>query len=237
MKKLITFIFLFFTVIGYGQRSNVKLVTKVSYGIYADLFSNHGVIVNSAILGIGVNFENKIGECNTYLTYSHLHHYTSILYSGHFLGISIEQSFLESQKRFRPLIGITVLSEISSNYKEGFLQGSTFITRGTHAKYPKSNGNSSSYMFNSSGFYYNTILFATFSTGFNLRIVKDLYLNFSLGYGLQIMRYKYLEWKDDEDYQEILKDIPMNKQMLHYLNTQLGLSYNFPLKSSKKSKE
>ena len=156
------------------------------------------------------------------------------LYRGHYLGISLENHFLSKDKRFRPYVGISVSSEVATNYKKKFIEDSTFLTRNSHINYPISSGQSSSYMFNSSGFYYSTPFFGTASIGFDVRLIKDLHLNFSLGYGLQIMRYKYLEWKNNADYRELLKDGPMRSRMLHYVNAELGLRYEFSFKNKPK---
>lgn len=227
MKKIIFLIYLLTSTFVIGQSKEIKLAAKVTYGLYADMF------INSPSINLGINYGNNSNNTYVYFAYNFMR---NSLYKGHYLGITFEHHFLSDKKRFRPFLGLSILSEITSNYKEGFIEGTDFLTRNGHIKYTKFiGGNSSYYIFNSSGFYYSTPLFATLSLGFDVRLIKDLHLSFSLGYGLQVMRYKYLEWINDEDYRELLKEEPMKKKVFHYVNAQLGLSYAFPLKKTSKT--
>jgi len=223
MRTLIILILITSSTIGYAQNDEVKLAAKVAYSLTAD------IIINSPKIKIGADFQTKNNDLYLYLTYDFMR---QSLYRGHYLGISLENHFLSKEKRLRPYFGLSILTELATNYKEGFLSadiddGTYFLTSDSHAKYPVFYGQSSYYIFNSSGFYYSTPFFGTASLGFDLRLIKDLHLNFSLGYGLQIMRYKYLEWKNDADYRELLKNKPMKSKMLHYINAELGLRYEF----------
>jgi len=222
MKKIIFLICLFTSTFTIGQNKDLKLATKVTYGLYADMF------INSPKIEIGINLPIKENDLYFYLSYGFI---KSSSYNGHYIGVSTEYHFLSNKKRFRPYLGISILSEIATNYKGGYLSGEDFITTDSYGSmfgfYPL--------YYNASGFYYSTPLFATLSSGFDVRLIKDLHLSFSLGYGLQVMRYKYLEWINDEDYRELLKEEPMKKKVFHYVNVQLGLSYAFPLKKTSKT--
>lgn len=223
MRTLIILILLTSSTIGYAQNDEVKLAVKVAYSLSAD------IIINSPKIKIGANFQKKNNDLNLYLTYDFMR---QSLYRGHYLGLTFENHFLSNEKRFRPYFGLSILTEVATNYKVGFLSadidnGTYFLTSDSHAKHLIFMGQSWYYTVNSSGFYYSTPFFGTASLGFDVRLIKDLHLSFSLGYGLQIMRYKYLEWKNDADYRELLKDIPMKSKKLHYVNAELGLRYEF----------
>lgn len=157
-----------------------------------------------------------------------------LLYKGHYIGVALEKYFLNDERRFRPCFKASFMSEVLSNRKEGFLRDASFATSDSHTSYKVYHGKSTYYTFNSSSFYYSTPFFGTASLGFDVRLIKDLHLSFSLGYGLQIMRYKYLEWKNDADYRELLKSSPMKSKMLHYVNAELGLRYEFSFKKESK---
>ncbi|RFC53481.1 hypothetical protein [Brumimicrobium aurantiacum] len=237
MRILIFTVFLFILPNGLTQINDIKLSLKANYGFYTTIFSNYGIILNSTDIDIGLVKQSE--RAVSYLSLAYLYNTNSFnmrldngygLYNGHYFGLTFEHHFVNDQKRFSPFIGLSLMSEVTSNYKEGFLSGSLegtyFLPVDSHVKYSEYN-NGYPYTFNSSGFYYSTPFFGTASFGFDLRLIKDLHLSFSLGYGMQLMRYKYLEWKNDEDYREMLKDIPMETRMLHYVNAELGLRYVF----------
>src|SRR5690554_1851388 len=224
MRTLIISVFLLLLSIGYAQKEGGKLSLKTDF----DLYVGHTAVYTPNIK-IGTDFFTKENDITLYLTYNFM---KQSLYKGHYLGISFEHHFLSKEKRFRPYFGLSFMSEVTSNYKEGFLSadndnGTSFVPNDNYILYSTFYYYYDTYH---SGFYYSTPLFGTASLGFDVRLIKDLHLNFSLGYGLQLMRYKYFKWKSYEDYRELLKSRPMKSRKLHYVNAELGLRYEFSFK-------
>ncbi len=222
MRILIISFFLFSSAIGVAQTEEVNLAIQTSYSLYvsSNRSKNYGNSYNSVKGDLGINFKIKKTDLYFYLTYD----FNWIAkYEGHYLGISFEQHFRSKKSSFRTYYGITILSEVNSNHNNGFITDSSFKIRD---HFLTSKGYYPNY-YNSSGFYYGTPLFSAFSIGVDFRLLRGLYISLELGYGLKLIRYKYLEWKDYEDYHELLKDIPMKSKMLHYVNAELGLRYEF----------
>ncbi|PKR81845.1 hypothetical protein CW751_00460 [Brumimicrobium salinarum] len=214
--------------LAFSQNEETKLTVQVSQTIYMDLFSNHGSLINSTTLELGADFQKKNGDIYLYFTYGFN---TSFLYRGHFLGGAFEYHFLKNQKKVRPYFGVSVITEVATNYKGGFLGEDSFLTNDSHIHTSAGNNISS---FNSSGFYQSMPFLGSFSVGCDFRLMKDLHLNLSVGLALQKLKYKYLEWEDHEDYREILKGTPVKSMMFSYVNPRLGLSYAFSFKKKEK---
>ncbi|MBW7868904.1 MAG: hypothetical protein H3C31_11315 [Brumimicrobium sp.] len=156
--------------------------------------------------------------------------YKSLLRS-HFMGLSLKYTFGNSSKVVRPFIMSQILSEISTNYKNGYLLEDFYIPR----EEPWGKGK----MFDPfySHLYYSTPLASSVSTGIDIRLMQNFNLNIGVGYGFRIMKVKSVRWKADEDLQEIAKNIPTKNVYSHMLDFELGVSYAIPMKSGRKSKE
>ena len=156
--------------------------------------------------------------------------YKSVLRS-HLMGFSLKYTFGNSSKVVRPYIMTQFLSEISTNYKNGFLHSNDYTPKAR----PLGKGTFTTPFW--SILYYSTPLVSSVSTGIDIRLMQNLNLNIGVGYGFRIMKVKSAKWKSDEDLQEIAKNIPTSSVYSHMLDFELGVSYAIPVKSGRKSKE
>ncbi|MBW7868899.1 MAG: hypothetical protein H3C31_11290 [Brumimicrobium sp.] len=166
--------------------------------------------------------------------------YKSLLRS-HFIGASIKYIFRESDKTTRPFIKIGVLTEIGSNYKNGYLLQNGFIPRldpyATYS-YPVTPPDwKPKLLYYYSDLYYSTPLVSNLTAGIDIRLIQNLNLNIGVGYGFRIMKTKYVTWNEGEDYREKAKNIPTKSVYSHMFDFELGVSYAIPMKSGGKSKE
>ncbi|MBW7868716.1 MAG: hypothetical protein H3C31_10360 [Brumimicrobium sp.] len=156
--------------------------------------------------------------------------YKSLLRS-HFMGLSLKYSFGNSSKVIKPFIMTQILSEISTNYKNGYLLEDFYIPR----EEPWGKGKMFEPFY--SHLYYSTPLVSSVSTGIDIRLMQNLNLNIGVGYGFRIMKVKSVRWNEGEDYREIAKNISTSSVYSHMFDFELGVSYAIPVKSGRKSKE
>ncbi len=240
MRKVMFWIFLFVAQSGFAQNKDISLSVGANYGFHTTIFSNYGVLLNSSNFHAGLILHServKSYFCLTYLYNTNSFYESQFpgygLYKGHFLGLKLEHHFINSENRFSPYFGLSLMSEIVSNYEKGYLSGTI---EGTYflpvESYRTGNGFYPNY-YNSSGFYYGTPFFGGLSIGCDFRLISGLHLSLGFGLGIKVIRYKYLEWYEYEDYREILKEMPIQSRSLFYANAQLGLRYEFSLKKEK----
>ncbi|MBW7869361.1 MAG: hypothetical protein H3C31_13680, partial [Brumimicrobium sp.] len=104
--------------------------------------------------------------------------YKSVLRS-HLMGLSLKYTFGNSSKVVRPFIMTQFLSEISTNYKNGYLLEEGYSPKAQ----PLGEGTFTSPFF--STLYYSTPLVSSFSTGIVIRLMQNLNLNIGVGYGFR----------------------------------------------------
>ncbi|RYM32953.1 hypothetical protein ERX46_12935 [Brumimicrobium glaciale] len=154
----------------------------------------------------------------------------------HILGISLKYVFLNNEHDFRPFLKVSGFTEISTNYKYGFLLDNGFIPRSEsgasyiYPPYPED----PEFDYYNSYFYNSTPLISSCLVGLDIKLLQNLNLNFAIGYGFRVMKVKYAEWKEDENVYEKLKTIPTKNINSQMFDVQLGLTYVFPRKSTPK---
>ena len=239
MKSITVFILsLIIALSSYSQENETRMSAQLSNGFFTRIFDNYSNLYNLTKIDLGLNFQRPKGDFYLYATYGYKTNIISsedkaigkiqFAYKSHMIGGSFEYHLLSNQKKVRPYFGLSILSEVATNYRDGFLGRMAFeiINYYTYLTvYPYTSYNSN--------FYHSTPFLGTLSLGCDFRLSKDLRLNLSAAYGLKKMKYKYLEWKDGDDYREKLKSAPVESKTFHYINAQLGLSYNFSFKKSK----
>ncbi|MBW7868711.1 MAG: hypothetical protein H3C31_10335 [Brumimicrobium sp.] len=204
-------------------------------------YDNDFNYLNLIIFGIGVKLNQPKSTMVLNLAYGlNANFYffmPSYTFQSHLLGIAYEFQLLNKDKKVRPFARFNILTEVGSNYKNGFMLGyNPYPTYSHTPQFNGSHGSISGYI-NSSGFYVSTPLLTTLSVGVDFKIVEEFHINIGLGSGIQAMKYKYLKWNDGEDYKEKLKTIPEELKFFHIINANIGLSYSIPIKSNRKSKK
>ena len=154
--------------------------------------------------------------------------YKSVLRS-HLMGFSLKYTFGNSSKVVRPYIMTQFLSEISTNYKNGFLHSNDYTPKAR----PLGKGTFTTPFW--SILYYSTPLVSSVSTGIDIRLMQNLNLNIGVGYGFRIMKTKFVSWGEGEDYREKAKNLPTKNVYSHMFDFELGVSYAIPMKSDRKS--
>ncbi|HLS70812.1 MAG TPA: hypothetical protein VK027_04045 [Chitinophagaceae bacterium] len=163
--------------------------------------------------------------------------YNSILRS-HFIGGKVKYLFRERIKVLRPFIEVQALTELGTNFKNGYLLQEEYIPNiepSATYYYPSIPGGEYTVNYYYSNFYYSTPLVGGILAGIDIRLAQNLNLNIAAGYGFHIMKVKYATWKEDEDVHEKLNTIPTENIYSQMLDFQVGLSYVFPLKKTSKS--
>ena len=238
MKSLTLFLFsLLFSLLSFSQENKTKMSVQLSNGSFTRIFDNYSNHYNLTKIDFGLNFQRPKGDFYFYATYGYKTNIissedkalgnTQFAYKSHMIGGSFAYHLLSNQKKVRPYLGLCILSEVATNYKDGFMSRMNYgiINYYTYLTvYPYNSYNSN--------FYQSTPLLGTISLGCDFRLSKDVRLNFSMGYSLRKMKYKYLEWYDGDNYREMLKNVPVESKMFHHINAQLGLNYSFSLKKS-----
>lgn len=120
MKRLILISFLSLSLIGFSQEKDTKLALRVAN--HTDFGSSD--IRNYSGADLGLDFQNLNNDIYFYLSYSFN---KSSAYKGNFLGMSFEYHAYNSQKAIRPFFRLSLLTEVSTNYKGGFLDTDSFF--------------------------------------------------------------------------------------------------------------
>jgi|GEM_PF-5163815 len=242
---IILILVLFSAITGITQENKVKMSLNIS-NMLMNGIKRLGLRFDLTAVGLGIDIREANANFRLYAVYGFntLADNRNLSYKSHSLGLIFECYFLNKDKRFRPFAGVSIGSEIATNYKDGYLDYDDlyFTTRPYFSKYGQGPGGGSYYyMPYKTRSYQSMPLISTFYAGCSIRIVENLNLNLSLGYNLSLMNYKYVQWsyhgsgEPDEsvvkkDYYNSLKTAPVQTGILHTLSVQLGLNYTFSFK-------
>ncbi|MCO5269117.1 MAG: hypothetical protein M9897_09505 [Brumimicrobium sp.] len=217
--------------INIDEFTNLRMFKKTS-GLYASfenlILLNTGIDFSSDNMGIYLSYGLNSNLSRGQIT-------KPFMFNSHMLGIKYSYSILNRERKIHPLITIGILREITSSYKNKFLDENYFTPvliplKNDH--FSGSHGGYSGYH-NSSFFYITTPLYIYLDIGINFKINKYFAFKLSTGYAMQLLKYKYLKWTPEQDYSEMLKNTSTKNQIFHIANINLGLSYSFPLNSKK----
>ena len=259
MKSYIILIFVLLSATtGVAQENKIKLSLSASNTFMNCFRSYKDLMFDLTTVGCGVDIKRTNGNFRLYAAYAFntyieparetLYYLKSFSYKSHLLGLAFEYHCLNEQKRFRPFIGMSISSEIATNYKNGYIHydDAYFTTRPYSNTSGSGPGGGPPY---STGYktrsYQSMPLVSTFYAGCSIKIVEDLNVNLSLGYNLSLINYKYVQLvyhgyeKPDEsivkeDYYNNLKTVPIQTLILHSLAVQLGLNYTLSFKKKTK---
>ena len=242
MKSLTLFIFsVLFSLLSFSQENETKMSVQLSNGTFFRILDDYRDLYNLTKLDVGLNFQRAKGDFYLYVTYGYNTDFLSPIEEGknnpnfpnfksHTLGGSFKYHLLSNQKKVRPYFGLSILSEVATNYRDGMMTRNSFFIIDRPI-----NSFTNYYLSNISNFYHSTPFLGTLSLGCDFRLSEHVRLNLSAGYALKKMKYKYLEWSDGDDYREMLKSAPVESKMFHFINAQLGLNYTFSIMKSKEN--
>jgi hypothetical protein len=260
MRGLILILLVINTFVVFSQEK-LQLVTGFSGSFEKEVLSNSASQLYGGIgLDAGVRFNRNKGSLDVLLNYqfssnvTYRYPYDSIsidnqktehydaagnrirfpyrsLLRSHFVGLSLKYNFKKERKIVNPFISIQVLTEVGSNFKDGFLIYGSFIPSQT-----KTGQQSSGFgdIFLASNFYNSTPLVGSALGGVNIEFCQNTSLNIAVGYAYRMMKVKYAEWKEDEDVYKKLQSIPTENVFSHFLDVQLGFTYVFSFKNKPK---
>src|SRR5690554_109597 len=245
MRGTIMFFMMITTLYGSAQQNN-----SISFSLSQNILKEIGLISNMGLqyysgscLKIGYRFENKKSDLEVGVIYCYSGslsgHSKYFISQNHSLGSSLKYSFVNKGKKIKPFLNFNTLIEIASNYRNGFLLIERHIPSLNPSAtyyYPSVPGGEYTVDYYYSNFYHSTPLASSLLGGIDIKLNQNLSLNIAAGYAFRIMKVKYAEWKEKEDVYKKLETIPTENVFSHFLDVQLGLSYDFPLKKTSKSK-
>ncbi|HTO38493.1 MAG TPA: hypothetical protein VL021_08725 [Brumimicrobium sp.] len=250
------FTFIYISLTTFSQEK-FQLVTGFLGSFEKEVISNKGSQVYGALgLNLGTRFSQAKGDLDVSLIYqfsSNVVAYKSNIYPNeehqyivynsvlrsHFSGLSLKYTFnnKDRDRKIKPFIFLSTLTEITSNYKKGYLLDNEFIPKNESSAtyyYPSIPGGEYTVDYYYSNFYHSTPLASSLLGGIDIKLNQNLSLNIAAGYAFRVMKVKYAEWKENEDVYKKLETIPTENVFSHFLDVQLGLSYAFPLKKTSK---
>lgn len=179
-------------------------------------------------LRIGAQFELPSTQLNTFavyklkgnLKYRDRGYYSgetieSYLFASHLLGVGIEPRFF-NERKVSLLVGLSFLTEVGSNYKNGFInKGTPVFPTENHSDY----------------FYHSTPFASNLWVGVDVELFKGFNLSLSLENGMRVTKERYLKWElselDDRSLDELVNEQEAKVLFIDRIGIRLGLSYNF----------
>ncbi|MBN9293184.1 MAG: hypothetical protein J0G96_04305 [Flavobacteriia bacterium] len=228
MKLIIyTSLFLAFIFQGHSQK-NINLMIGISNTYSLNIMPTFNSYSGTNI-SVGSQIETKKGNFNILGTYQFSGNYsrgTVFSLQSHLLGIIFQYRILSNKRRFSPFFEIKGLTEVGTNYKNGYMS----IDYWFPSIYPEE---FSKWVY-SSRFYVGTPFVGNLLLGCDIRLTGGLHLNISAGYGLRVMQTRYADWLYDPvpPKEEIYKK-PVKTRNFQMLDVQLGISYAFSFKKKK----
>lgn len=246
---LLLFILLLFYGNTYSQ-SRIKIVTGLSSSFSKEVISNTASQTYGALgFDLGARYHERKWSLDLSLAYqfsSNVDYYAhadsialvgkyykqydsdgnkiddySSLLRSHFIGVNLKYMYRERDKKFRPFVQLSALTEVGTNYKNGYLSNESFI--------PMTRPSETGYFPNPyrSTLYYSTPLVGSTVIGCDIRIIENLNLTVGIGYGFRIMKTKEASWSAEDNLDEIAKDIPTVNISSHMIDFKVGFSYVF----------
>jgi|SRR5690554_154442 len=258
MKNFIIFFAFIHISLNIFSQEKINLVSEFSSTLSDEL----GILSNTGSQGyfnvglnLGIDYEFDKGNFYILLDYEYSSNvfaysepstagelkYVSFnsLLRSHVIGVSLKYTFLKNENNFRPFLKISGLTEVSTNYKNGYLLDEGFIPRsesGASYIYPPYPEGPEVNYYNS--FLYNsTPLISRILGGVDVKLSQNISLNIAAGYSFRIMKTKYASWYENEDINVVAQDKPTKNIRSQMVDFQLGLTYAFSLKKkSEKTK-
>lgn len=223
VETITIILFAYFSFVGSAfTQMNSGLVLSVGE-IGAFNFKKHNANAETTFK-IGNQWNNELSSFRLSFAYrfsGNMWNKPSFTFQTHLIGASLEGHFSNIEKRFRPIIGLTILTGISSNYLDKPLHPINFYP--IYFESPKDNSVYRVTIYN------NTILDLDASVGLSCRINKHFFLTTYMEYGIKIMKIdRELIWQIDPEI-----DHDETFSAINFMKIQLGVTY-FPPKRNKK---
>ena len=229
MKKLT---FLLLLSIFYSGNSEAQDTPKLEVGIFNNASLNAPNLYCGMGAFVGPQIDLRTGSISIYAMYQF---YTNSTGSGlfslqsHLLGGGFQYRILSREKRFSPYIELTAMTEVGTNYRDGYLN--------VDGMYPMDQPSSFSYTkpettFYYASFYHSTPLVGSAIVGCDIRLTENLHLSVGAGYGLRFIKSSYAWWNEKVELtKETLNDYSIPLRDWHdMIDVKLGISYAFSLK-------
>lgn len=152
------------------------------------------------------------------------------------LGAKLKYRILNKQKRISPTLELSALTQVNSNYKNGYLDD--FLEPTTEGKYKQKYPISNSYY--TTHLYTSTPFVSSIMFGIDFRLFKNLQLNFSAGYSVRLLNYKFAKWNSAFGPNTSINNMNIlneTQENIHTANVKLGLSYAIPFKNKAPKQE
>ena len=230
MKKLSFLLTLSIFLTGNSEAQNTP---KLTLGIYNNMSVN--AFVNNFYWGMGALAGSQIdlrkGSISLYAMYqfsvnSSENDFFSL--QSHLLGGGFQYRILSREKRFSPYIELTAMSEVGTNYRDGYMD--------RDGLYPVDNPSAFSYTkpettFLYASFYHSTPLVGSAIVGCDIRLTNNLHLSIGAGYGYRGVKTRYVWWNEKEELtKEMLHKRAILTEWYDMIDVKLGISYAFSLK-------
>lgn len=260
MKKILILLIIavFSNIIGFTQSTIIPSIgVSQSFhflGIYSsnynhDLFGNEIYKKNynssnrffSTNIIAGVVIKNKV-SIGIHLQYQLMLQKVQAIYTNenpgffqdHLIGTNFNVKFFNT-KKIRPFIGISILTEIKSNFKDKTLDSDNYspweLYFNENSILPE--GQKSFYV----NFYKFTPLVINTLLGCGINITNNFEINIAFGYGLRSLKTRYgiitydNQWKPISDKREFIGNAHIIN--FHMLVAQIGVNYDFPAQRKK----
>ena len=148
---------------------------------------------------------------------------------SHLLGGGFQYRILSREKRFSPYIELTAVTEVGTNYRDGYLDANDW--------YPIDEPSTFSYTkpettFYYARFYHSTPFVGSAIVGCDIRLTNNLHLSIGAGYGYRGLKTRNVWWNKKEEMtkERLYKDYPIRSEWFDMIDVKLGISYAFSLK-------
>lgn len=177
-------------------------------------------------LALGVELKSKV-----HLTMGY-EHFIELFTDGqpsnrhyHFLRLNSKIYFLSSVRFFRPIIKLSIGSELKVNQWGRYDSPLDFSIDKDHF-YPNL-----AKLSNSTNIYYSTPLLTDIQAGISFFSTSHFRVCTMLGYGLRMMTYKQIEYDSSvnlEEIKEVLNQKTMQYNFSHLLSFQVSITFSIP---------
>ncbi|PKR80582.1 hypothetical protein CW751_09415 [Brumimicrobium salinarum] len=191
----------------------------------------------SSNLQLGVQFGADKGVFRTYgiyQLYGNVRHkeFDNFMFSSQLLGLGLEYQ-VNTNKTISFITGISFLTEVATNFKNGYMLNGEVSYPNPQQPYNNYNGSYNTYTKYSNDFYQKTPFSGSIWVGCNFYIFKQINLNISLSNTIRIIKTKHLEWDLDDFKNENIIDAiqrqPEKTLIYDRVHLRLGISYAFSL--------
>lgn len=229
MKKIVFLLTLFISFCSFCQENKLQVIVGIT-----NVFSreeSYNVYLRKGIY-TGGRWKLKSGIIGIYGMYQFTNYNSrpsfNFDFQSHLLGGAVEYRILNANKRISPFISISLLSEISTNYKYKYLNIDHWYPMSEPFETTTSNPTKEYYY---ARFYESIPFYTSFLVGCDVILSKNLGVNLGAGYGLTQMNTKWNYWGGAKELsKEQIEALSINTDWFDMLDIKLGVTYTFSVK-------